>query len=357
MEKETRYRVIGLMSGTSLDGLDIVHVTLSCDKTWQFELHHASTYPYDDAYVKKIQSAFHISGDELVALSVQTGRMYAEMVNHFLQKNKIPASEIDFIASHGQTIFHQPQKGYTLQIGNGPELAINTGIPTINDFRSKDVALGGNGAPLIPVADFLLFEKYAEAFVNIGGFSNLSYKKGETIHSFDICPANIVLNHLINVIGKKFDEGGKHGKKGQINAELLHQLYQLPFYHEKGPKSLGWEWVEASILPLFKDTISLSDQLRTYYEHCAFQIGVTINKLKLSTLLITGGGAKNDFLIERIRAHTSADIIIPNEEIIDYKEAIGFAFLGVLRWENQNNVWASVTGAKKDSCCGTIIYP
>ncbi|WP_107039623.1 anhydro-N-acetylmuramic acid kinase [Brumimicrobium mesophilum] len=353
------FRVIGLMSGTSLDGLDVADVTFELLDTeeWKFKLNHASIFSYDKVLLSKLKSAVETPSYELIKLSIDLGRFYADKVNDFLLEFNINKSEIDFIASHGQTIFHQPKIGYTLQIGNGPELAVHTNLPTVVDFRSKDVALGGNGAPLIPVADHLLFNSYADTFLNLGGFSNFSFMKSGQVFSYDICPVNIVVNELMGELGKEYDEHGDFGKGGSVHKGLLDSLNALSFYNEEGPKSLGWEWVVDQIHPLLKIELSLKDKIRTLYEHIGIQIGDAINSSNSKSTLVTGGGTKNKFLIERIQYYTQGKIIVPDENIIDFKEAIGFAFLGLLKWQGKINVWSSVTGSNRDSSSGIVIRP
>lgn len=347
------------MSGTSLDGIDIVDALFweTPEQNWEFSILHADIADYSKDIKQQLVNAFELSAQDLIHLSSRIGKIYGEAVQQFMSKHKINPTEIDFIASHGQTIFHEPQKGYTLQIGNGPELAITTQLPTIVDFRTKDVALGGNGAPLIPVADFLLFNSYAESFLNLGGFSNFSFREKEQVFAFDICPVNSILNFLLQKIGKEYDEGGAFGRTGSINEELLNQLNGLPFYQQDYPRSLGWEWNKENILPLLEEKEELKNLVRTFYEHIALQISKIINQTGTKSTLVTGGGAKNHFLMERIQDLSKGKIVLPSAEIIDYKEALGFAFLGLLRWENKTNIWASVTGARKDSCSGQIIYP
>lgn len=353
------FRVIGLMSGTSLDGLDVADVTFNLKDSgeWTFELNNASLYVFDEIIWSRLKNAFQLSAPELIALSTDLGLFYAEKVNQFLLEHKVDKSYIDFVASHGQTIFHQPKKGYTLQIGNGPELAVNTVLPTVVDFRTKDVALGGNGAPLIPVADHLLFSNYADTFLNLGGFSNFSFKEKGSVLSYDICPVNIVINELMQEIGREYDKSGNFGKQGAIDIDLFNALNSLPFYTDEGPKSLGWEWVEEHIHPLLNKEIELKDKVRTLYEHIAFQIGKSLDVADSKSTLVTGGGAKNHFLIERIKHFSNGEIVVPNDDLIDYKEAIGFAFLGMLRWQNKINVWSSVTGSLRDSSSGVVLWP
>lgn len=353
------YRVIGLMSGTSMDGLDVADVTFSLtkDDRWLFEINHTELYSYSVEMREKLTAAFDLSATELSEFSTFLGKYYAEKVNTYLTDYKVEKNKVDLIASHGQTLFHQPEKGYTLQIGNGPELAVFTDLPTVVDFRTKDVALGGNGAPLIPVADYLLFKQYADAFLNLGGFANLSFKNDGKVFSFDVCPTNIVINNLVKTIGYEYDEGGQFGRSGKVNEELLEKLNSLSYYKQEGPKSLGWEWIQSKFLPLLQADIELKDKVRTLYEHYAIQIARVLNEKKVKSVLVTGGGTKNTFLIERIKYFMKGEVIVPETTLIDFKEAIGFAFLGLLRFLDKPNVWCSVTGAKRDSCSGQIILP
>lgn len=352
------FRVIGLMSGTSLDGLDLADVNFVFDenKQWSFKLKGSAFFTYSDEMLSRLKKATSFSGEELMAFSSELGFYYGEKVNEYLRRKNIGLSEIDFVASHGQTVFHQPENKFTTQIGNGHELSALTGLTSIVDFRSLDVALGGSGAPLIPVADHLLFKKYADSFLNLGGFSNYSFlNKNKEVKSFDICPVNIVINYLMSEIGESYDDSGSYGRKGDVDEELLLKLNALDFYQLDGPKSLGWEWVEENVLPLLDSNIPHQNKLRTFYEHIAGQLALVINSRHASNVLVTGGGAHNQYLIELLRNKCTKELVIPDAEIIDFKEAIGFAFLGVLRWRDEINVWASVTGAKRDSSSGIII--
>jgi anhydro-N-acetylmuramic acid kinase len=254
------------------------------------------------------------------------------------------------IASHGHTIFHQPEKGFTFQLGNGASIAAETGIPTVADFRTGDVALGGQGAPLVPVGDKLLFSDY-ESCLNLGGFANISFDQHGKRIAFDICPVNFILNDLAQKSGWPYDTGGELGRSGNMNRELLEQLNQLAFYRQSPPKSLGREWMNHYFMPLMAaDEIPLNDQLRTAYEHIAIQIS---NASPVhGKMLVTGGGAFNTFLIERLKHHLKCEIVIPHAEIIQFKEALVFAFLGLLRFMGEINCYASVTGARRDSSAG-----
>jgi anhydro-N-acetylmuramic acid kinase len=353
------YRIIGLMSGTSLDGLDVVDVSFFRTRgKWKFELHHAKTYSYSKAMRSKIALAPEYSALDMSLLSVELSRYYGEKVNAFISENIIERNKIDAIASHGQTIFHQPEKSMTLQIGNTPHLTVITGLKSVVDFRTEDVAYGGNGAPLIPVADFYLFSDLADGFLNIGGFSNLSFQDNGVVRSYDVSPANIVINHLVNERrGILMDKGGEIARKGKLDNVLFDQLEALKFYKENGPKSLGWEWVESEVLPLLDNVAPLEDQLNTYVHHISKQIGSSLNKNNLSTVMVTGGGAHNHFLMETLQDNFKGKLVLPEKGIIDFKEAVGFAFLGLLKSLGEVNVFKSVTGALKDTCSGVVYTP
>ncbi len=345
------YLVIGLMSGTSLDGLDIALCSFHYqDNEWSFEILDTETRKYTDYWLKKLTSIHEAKAEELSELHFEYGHFLGEQVNSFIKK---AAQKPDFIASHGHTIFHRPEKKHTLQIGDGNAIAAVTGLPVVFDFRSKDVALGGQGAPLAPIGDRLLFPGY-DSCINLGGIANISFESNHQRIAFDICPVNQVLNSLSNEMGKAFDNKGEMASQGNIDFDLLIALNEFNYYKSKPPKSLGKEWVDENIFPLLDlFSIPIKDKLRTFTEHIAAQITNTIDK-RHGKVLITGGGAYNDFLIERITANTSCQIEIPNNELIEFKEAMVFAFLGVLRIRNEINCLSSVTGASCDSCSGTL---
>lgn len=263
-------------------------------------------------------------------------------------------NELDFVSSHGHTALHQPEKGITLQIGNHKSISGLINNTVVCDFRKQDVALGGQGAPLVPIGDKLLFSEY-DACLNLGGFSNISYNKNNDRIAFDMCPVNIVLNHYCRTIDLDFDDEGKIARSGILNIELLNKLNKLEYYALSHPKSLGIEWVNSNIYPLItKSDLSLKDILRTCIEHMAFQISKEINSKQFRNVLVTGGGAYNAFLIERLKHLTTTQIHIPEKEIIDFKEALIFGFLGVLKIRNEVNCLASVTGSKHDHSSGVI---
>ena len=347
-----RYLVIGLMSGTSLDGLDIALCEFRYqDNKWSFEIQETETRNYSDYWLGKLTNIHNADAEELTRLHFEYGHFLGEQVNSFIKRI---GQKPGFIASHGHTIFHQPEKKYTLQIGDGNAIAAKTGLPVVFDFRSIDVALGGQGAPLVPIGDRLLFPNYGSC-INLGGIANISYESNKQRIAFDICPVNQVLNSLSTELGKAFDNKGEMASEGNLDHELLQGLNNLGYYKSTPPKSLGKEWVDENIFPLLDSfSIPLKDKLRTFTEHIALQIGDIVNKNAGKTL-VTGGGAYNSFLIERIKANTSSEIVIPNDELIEFKEAMIFAFLGVLRIRDEINCLSSVTGASRDSCAGVVV--
>ncbi len=348
------YQVIGVMSGTSLDGLDIVLCKFVFNNNWEFEILKSETIKYSAFWKENLSKAQTLSGIDLLLLHKEYGRFIGQSINQFMDNTN---ETVDYIASHGHTVFHQPAKKLTLQIGDGAEIATVTGITTISDFRSLDVALGGQGAPLVPVGDELLFPEYNYC-LNIGGFANISFSKNNIRLAFDICPANIILNFLAQKLNHTFDKDGKLGRSGKVNNELLQKLNTLEYYNKNHPKSLGKEWLDSMFIPILETSkIPLIDQISTVYEHIAQQISEALpNESKYKTL-ITGGGTYNSYLIELIKQKSKSEIVIPDKEIIEYKEALIFAFLGIIRFKNQVNCLSSVTGAKKDSSSGIIHLP
>lgn len=351
MENQSFY-AIGLMSGTSLDGLDICYSKFNKnDSAWTFEILKCETISYSSDWENDLKNAIYFSSERLLQLNSDYGFYLGEKTQKFISKNNI--KNLDLISSHGHTVFHQPKNKFTLQIGDGRAIKIKTNKPVVYDFRSQDVLLGGNGAPLVPIGDELLFSKF-DACLNLGGFSNISLKRNEERIAFDICPVNIILNDLALKLGKKFDENGDLARSGNIDYELLDKLNQLKFYQEKSPKSLGIEWINSQVLPLLR-TQKTEYLLATFTEHASLQIAKICDELKIKNVLITGGGAYNSYLTEKIKAKTKTEIQIPNREIIEYKEALIFAFMGVLRLQNLNNILSSATGSLMDHSSGLKI--
>ncbi|WP_374461056.1 anhydro-N-acetylmuramic acid kinase [Chryseobacterium taeanense] len=344
------FHAIGLMSGTSLDGLDICFAKFEKQNSWKFEFIKAETLPYPTDWEEKLRSSIHLSSEELLELNSEYGFYLGKAVKNFIEKHQL--ENVDLIASHGHTVFHQPQKKFTLQIGDGRAIKLETDLPVIYDFRSQDVLMGGNGAPLVPIGDELLFSEYS-ACLNLGGFSNISLKINNQRIAFDIALVNIVLNHIAKEFNKNFDENGDLARKGRIDEALLLRLNSLGYYKKVYPKSLGIEWCNENIFPLLKDYKAI-DLLATFTEHISHQISEVFNQNQLNNVLFTGGGTYNQYLIEKIRAKTNTEIIIPSKEIIDYKEALIFAFMGILRINNEINVLSSATGSCQDHSSGII---
>jgi anhydro-N-acetylmuramic acid kinase len=348
-----RYTAIGLMSGTSLDGLDIAACNFIIDKGHvEFTFLAGETIPYSEGLKHKLENAHLLNAYEFSLLNTEFGEFSGECAARFASAFNF---KFDFIASHGHTVFHQPDKSLTVQIGSGAAICAASGLPVVCDFRSLDVALKGQGAPLVPGGEKYLFKDFG-LLLNIGGFANITINS-ENPAAFDVCPANIVLNQLAKLINPQYnyDLNGENAEKGNLSAELLEKLNQLEYYHLPIPKSLGREWAEEHVFPLFKEQdLSPNDLLRTYCEHIAFQTAKAVNNQSSSKMLITGGGAHNKFLIERIKSLCSKEIVVPDKSIVDYKEAVIFAFLGVLRMEKMSNSFKSVTGATKDSIGGAV---
>lgn len=356
--KNKIWHVIGVMSGTSLDGVDLVFAKFNRDKTYSFEILEKKSVNYSEIWKNTLQEAFHFSGEKLTKLNVDYGEFLGILIRNFMVEKRL--EKVDFIASHGHTIYHRPEQNFTLQIGSGAVISAMTNIKVICDFRVQDVALGGQGAPLVPIGDQLLFGNF-DYCLNLGGFANISFQNMEEREAFDICPVNIVLNHYTRKIGLDYDDKGALAATGNVHHELLQKLNELPFYIEDKPKSLGYEFVLETVFPIIDGfELAEKDVLRTFVEHVAIQISEVLNCTKSmgnsnkKTLFITGGGAFNDFLIERLSSFTSCEIIVPDKDIIDFKEALIFAFLGVLKDQNEVNCLKSVTGAKKNHSSGVI---
>ncbi len=349
-----RHKVIGVMSGTSMDGLDLAYCEFELvNNQWQYEIKAAETIPYNETWQLRLSQLHKQPMFLLPKTDAYYGKYIGQCINDFVKRNTL---NVDFIASHGHTIFHNPKEYYTTQIGSGHAIYAETGIPTIYDFRSMDVALGGQGAPLVPIGDELLFAGY-DACLNLGGFANISFNQNEKRVAFDICPCNILLNEVAKQAGLEFDENGAMAAGGTVDGSLLEALNNLPFYQQQGAKSLGREWVETTIWPIVKTyELTIDDLLATFTQHITIQIGNTIRQVDAQTILTTGGGAFNRFLVKELMNHTQlSQIVIPEPLLINYKEAMVFAFLGLRRKLNQVNALKEVTGARQNSIGGVMV--
>jgi len=392
------YKVIGLMSGSSLDGLDIVYVHLQegvssikdSPRKWEFSILHAACYPYSGEWRDRLAGARELPAGEYLLLHTAYGQYLGEQVQRFIEEHQLHY-QVQLIASHGHTTFHSPEHKMTAQLGDGAALAARTGINVVSDLRAMDVALGGQGAPIVPVGEKLLLQDYA-FFLNLGGIANVSaHGGGGGFVAFDVCPANRVLNILAGLAGKEYDANGALAADGKVDEQLLERLNALSYYSKPYPKSLANEFGTETVLPVIrgvmgdpgagrgdKDGLSVEDALCTYVEHIVVQIRRSVERLlpadgrggthaseglavgthsTAGRMLVTGGGAHNGFLIGRLRellAPLGIEVVVPDEQLVDYKEALVMALIGVLRWREENNVFASVTGASRDSIGGAV---
>jgi anhydro-N-acetylmuramic acid kinase len=359
-----QYRVIGLMSGSSLDGLDIVYTEFEeTGDNWNYEIISATCIEYNADWIERLKTAKDTNAYDYLLLHSEYGKFIAEKVNDFIDTHNLH-HKVQLIASHGHTVFHAPQKGITAQLGDGATIAALTEINVVSDLRVMDVALGGQGAPIVPVGEKLLLKEY-DYFLNLGGIANISANLLSTLKTyiaFDVCPANRVLNMLANKEGKLYDDNGAMAKAGTINTTLLTQLNDLDYYKQSFPKSLSNDFGTNILFSLIESfNLSTADALRTYTEHIVQQIVYSINKVNdqpsNKKLLTTGGGTFNNFLIEKLSDALkifNIDVVVPDENLIKYKEALIMGLLGVLRWREQDTVMKSVTGAKRSSIGGAV---
>ena len=353
------------MSGSSLDGLDIVFAELEENRgSWAFNIHAASCYEYSNEWKERLAAAKSISAYDYALLHAAYGKYLAEQVNRFIEENHLH-HRVQIIASHGHTVFHEPAVGVTTQIGCGATLAALSGINVVSELRIIDVALGGQGAPIVPLGEKLLFPGF-DFYLNIGGIANISYQQENKFIAFDICPANRILNMLAQKTGKDFDENGSIAESGTLIQPLLEALNTLDYYNQSPPKSLSNNFGTDIVYPLIESSgLPVADTLRTYTEHIAYQLQQAIQNLTTTgkdanmpkRMLVTGGGAFNTFLIKKINenlAPLDIEVLIAEDNIVQYKEALVMALLGVLRWREENTVLASVTGASRNSIGGAV---
>jgi anhydro-N-acetylmuramic acid kinase len=353
--KKSEYIVLGVMSGTSLDGIDLALIHFSLEDTWKFKIEVAGTIAYPGEMKKELSTAIDLDPEKLHDFDVAYTKYLAGVIGRFITENNI--KDLDAVCSHGHTVKHEPEKGFTLQIGNLELLAQLLKRKVVCDFRVQDVELGGEGAPLVPIGDRLLFPEYKYC-LNLGGFANISTEVPGGRLAYDICAVNTVMNYYAEKLGMAYDEGGKIAASGKLNDTLLQQLDELAFYGKKPPKSLGIEWVNAEVLPILQQyEEDIPGILNTFSRHIAKQIARNLDNDPASEMLVTGGGCFNDYLMELIQDATRVRIIKPSEEISNYKEALIFGLLGVLRLRNDINVLSSVTGARHDHSSGKIFEP
>lgn len=356
------YRAIGVMSGSSLDGLDIAFVEFQEQGgRWTFDIKEAACYAYADDWTKRLRGATGLPALDYQLLHTAYGHYIGEQVNRFIDEHRLHY-QVMLVASHGHTSFHLPARRLTAQLGDGAAIAAQTGLPVVTDLRALDVALGGQGAPIVPIGEKLLMSDYP-FFLNIGGIANIS-SNTEPYTAFDVCPANRVLNLLAAEAGHPYDDGGAMAAAGQVNQALLDKLNRLPYYARPFPKSLDNEFGTDTVFPVIMDSgLSIPDALSTYAEHIAWQVKEAVQLMLPAetsgnrSLLCTGGGAFNRFLVERIAHHLqplSVQVVVPDPLLVNYKEALIMAFIGVLRWRQEHNTLATVTGASRNSIGGAL---
>jgi anhydro-N-acetylmuramic acid kinase len=361
------YRAIGLMSGSSLDGLDIAFVEFVHNAgIWSYEIIAADCYPYNEEWQQELQNAIELNALDYQLLHTDFGHYVGKEVNRFIEEKNLHY-KVGLISSHGHTTFHVPQKKMTAQLGDGAAIAAETSLPVVSDLRALDIAFGGQGAPIVPIGEKLILKDY-DMYLNLGGIANISFNHPDNYIAFDICPANRVLNMIAAKEGKEYDAGGQMAALGNVHEPLLKKLNELSYYKQPYPKSLANNFGVEEVYPLIRSFgLTHFDELRTCVEHIVQQIAVAIanqqsaNNHKLQTtnhkLLVTGGGAFNTFLINRLSEklkELNVDVIVPDENLVQYKEALVMAFIGVLRWRQEYNVLSSVTGAERDSIGGAV---
>lgn len=352
---QSKISVVGLMSGSSLDGIDLAAVDFWQEGgNWFYHIIETCDKPYPENWQQKLEQAFYLDPQQLAALDLEYGMYLGGLVNAFIQQNQLSPA---LVASHGHTVFHQPEKGVTLQIGNGQAIADACKTTVINDFRSEDVRKGGQGAPLVPIGDKLLFTEY-EMCLNIGGIANISFEENDKRLAFDCCMANQGLNFIAGLERLSFDEGGKLAASGKIIPLLFEGLNAEDYFSKRPPKSLGREFFEKHQRELLLQAQHCpADIAHTYATHIAFQIAQAVAHLPKGKMLVTGGGAFHKLLIDKLKQFSKHQIELGPEQLINYKEALIFAFLGILKQQGKTNILSDYTGASSDSCSGVVWCP
>lgn len=354
--QQKQWSVVGVMSGTSLDGIDLTYTTFTKDAHWSFELHCSQTIPYSDNWIKRLQSLTSLTPTALDQVNADYIELLVGVIQTFISAHQI--ENIDAICSHGHTALHRPEQGITYQIGNHPDLAKRLKRLVVCDFRKSDVALGGQGAPLVPIGDRLLFSAY-DGCLNLGGFANLTYNTPNRFVAFDVGGFNLIFNRLARHLDMAYDDQGRIARSGKLLVKLYTDLQILPYYTKPGPKSLGIEWLEKEVYPLLdyalENEASIADIMHTYSYHITTQLANQLVTCK--KLLCTGGGAYNTYALELLQRKTRVKLHIPPKEIVEFKESLVFGFLGVLRLLGQPNCYSSITGSSIDHSSGAIYFP
>ena len=348
--KKQRYKVLGVMSGTSLDGVDLALCYFNMQEKIAYEMPLAKTIAYSTNWKSRLQSAVGFSPEELTQLDLEYTTYLGNIITTFIEENNI--KDLDAVCSHGHTVLHRPDQGITLQIGNLEQISKIIKQTVVCDFRVQDLLFGGQGAPLVPLGDLLLFSQY-DYCLNLGGFANVSKVSRGVSIAYDICPVNVVMNHYAQKLARPYDSGGELAKSGNVLPDVLKLLDALPYYKLSAPKSLGVEWVHREIMPILKASQAKEvDILRTCVTHFASQIAQQF--ISGSSVLVTGGGTYNSFLLEQIKAHIDVSLVVPTKTLIEFKEALIFGLLGVLKLRDEVNCLSSVTGANHNHSSGVV---
>lgn len=357
------YYVIGVMTGSSLDGIDMAYTKITVENgKYSYEVLIAECVPMPQKWKLRIEQLVLQNAVTYLKTSAYFGHFLGERIAEFIEKHNLK-EQLDFIASHGQTVFHQPENLFSSQIGDGAAIARKTGFPVVCDFRSIDVALGGQGAPVAPIADKLFFPKH-KLFLNLGGIVNIAVKHNDRFIAFDITAANLALNKVAKLKGADYDHDGNIAANGEVDGRLLEELNGSWYYEKDYPKSLSGGWVSKVMLPtLSRHNISVENKMRTIVEHIGLQINLSMKKIeqkeniqfsKDDKMLVTGGGAFNKFLVHRINEMIPVSVVVPDEQTIKFKESILMALMAVLRVRGEVNCLASVTGAERNAIGGAI---
>lgn len=354
------YNVIGVTSGTSLAGLDLVFVALTEVRgKWTYEIKAAERLAYTPEWEEKLGSAANLPARDYLLLNSEYGHYTGHAVKQFISQHQLD-HQVHFITAHGHTVFHVPGQKMTAQLGDGAAIAAVTGLPVISDLRAMDVALGGKGAPILPIAEQLLFPDYRYR-VNLGENATIAIQKDEQFLAFDICPCNYILDTLAETLGRAYDDEGKLAAGGVTDQPLLGALNGLAFYNEKYPRTLASKFGTGIVMPMIQQhQLSTQGKLNTYTHHIAAQIEKVVKDLlpqeedTSRSLLLTGGGTANTYLvkvIEEVLQPLNITVTTQNEP---FRNALMIALLGALRWRQEPNALASVTGAEKDSVGGAL---
>jgi len=354
------YNVIGITSGTSLAGLDLVFAALTEVRgKWTYEVKASERVEYTAEWEEKLGKAADLPARDYLLLHSEYGHFIGHAVNQFIADHQLD-HQVHFIAAHGDTVFHIPAQKMTAQLGDGAAISAVTGLSVISDLRAMDIAFGGKGAPLLPIAEQLLFPDY-QYRVNLGENATLAAQIDGQLIASDICACNYVLDTLAETLNFPFDKDGQLAAGGVTDQSLLNALNGLAFYNEASPRHMSSKFGTGTVLPMIQQhQLSTQGKLNTYTHHIAAQIEKIVKDLLPQeenvprSLLLTGGGAANTYLVKTIEAALQPHNVTVTVQHDPFRNALMIALLGALRWRQEPNGLASVTGAEKDSVGGAL---